>query len=125
MSAEEHFQMTEKLGKISLKKLTLIMNGNFIKYDQEARWLLPKDLEILYLEYKHNFLGKVISNLSISLTKTHLRELYLDLENNNLSKGEVNFLIKSICSIETLEKLVINLSMNPLDDITYVTSLLV
>ena len=44
LSAEEHFQITEKLGKLSLKKLTLIMNGNFIKYDQEARWLLPKDL---------------------------------------------------------------------------------
>lgn len=49
MSSEQHSIIIEKLAKINLKKLVLIMNENYIKYEKQSRWILPKNLETLYL----------------------------------------------------------------------------
>ena len=49
LTADEHFKFTEKLSKLPVKKLIVVMNKNFIKYEKEARWLLPKQCETLYL----------------------------------------------------------------------------
>lgn len=43
----------------------------------------------------------------------------MNLSNNNISKSEANFIFKSVASMETLEKLVLNLSWNPIDDLSY------
>lgn len=56
----------------------------------------------------------------MALSGCELKELYLNLSHNNLSKSASNILFKSISSIETLEKLIINLSWNPLEDISYI-----
>lgn len=65
-----------------------------------------------------------MTNLCISIQDRPLKELFLNLCNNNINKGSANFLIKTISSLDSLEKLIIDLSMNPIEDISYMTSAL-
>jgi hypothetical protein len=60
--------ISEKIAKLHLKKLTLLLNECYIQYDQPTRWPLPKSCEILYLDYGNNLLKNVVSNLSLSLS---------------------------------------------------------
>jgi hypothetical protein len=55
------------VAKLPLKKLSLLMNESYIQYEKPTRWLLPKGLEILYLDYGNNLLRNVVGNLSLSL----------------------------------------------------------
>ena len=48
------------------------------------------------------------------MANSGLKEIYLNLENNNLSKTEATVLVKNLASISTLEKLILNLSWNPI-----------
>lgn len=73
MSAGQHSQLMEKVSKVRVKKFVCIMNDNFIKYEKETRWLLPKNCEVMYLEYVNNFMEKVLSNLSISIGNYQLK----------------------------------------------------
>jgi len=64
------------------------MNENYIKYDKQMTWLLPKGCETLYLDYGHNLLNSIINNLSLTIgSNQNLKELYFNFENNNLLKG--------------------------------------
>lgn len=54
------------------------MNECYIQYEESTRWLLPKNCEILYLDYSNNLLRNVISNLSLSLSSAiSLKEVTL------------------------------------------------
>jgi len=67
ITEEQHIMMAERISKLHVKKLTLLMNECYIQYDGPTRWPLPKNCEILYLDYGNNLLKNVVNNLSLSL----------------------------------------------------------
>jgi hypothetical protein len=78
ITEEEHIQILEKIARLPLKKLSILMNESYIQCEKPIRWPLPKNCEILYLDYSNNLLKNIINNLSISLASTTcLKELFL------------------------------------------------
>jgi hypothetical protein len=81
---------------------------------------LPKFCEILYLDYGTNLMNDVVNNLCLSIASSlALKELYLNFENNNLAKGEVHMIIKSITSLKTLERVTLDFSFNKIQELKY------
>lgn len=120
VTEEEHMQILEKVSRLPLKKLSILMNESYIQCEKPSRWPLPKNCEILYLDYSNNLLKNIINNLSIALaSSTGLKELFISFENNALSKGEVHMLIKSISGLKTLERVNFNFSFNKIEEVMY------
>lgn len=113
ITEEEHVLIAEKISKLHLKKLSMLMNECYIQYEKPTRWPLPKNCEILYMDYGNNLLRNVVSNLSLTLASSvALKEVTLSFENNALSKGEVHMLIKSITNLPHLERVTLNFALN-------------
>ena len=125
ISEEQHVLIAEKISKLHIKKLTLLMNQCYIQYEKPTRWPLPKSCQILYLDYGNNLLRNVVSNLSLSLASAQsVKELAISFENNALSKGEIHMLIKSITSMNSLERVTLNFAFNKIQDLKYLENAL-
>lgn len=70
-------------------------------------------------------MGTNMESLSSTLKKMQkLKWFYLNLENNNLQQSDINILVKSLMSLLGLEKLVLNLSWNLLEDVDYLSQVI-
>ena len=65
-------------------------------------------------------MNNVVNNLCLSIANSlALKELFLNFENNNLAKGEVHMIIKSITSLKTLDRVILNFSFNKIQELKY------
>ncbi len=112
--------LLERVARLPVKKLSLLMNECYIQCEKPTRWPIPRSCEILHLDYGNNLLRSFVSNLSISLASSDsLKELFLSFENNALTKGEVHMLINAISGVKTLERVTLNFAFNKIEEVNY------
>ena len=89
--------MNERIARLPVKRLTVLLKESYVQYDKATVWRLPKECEKLYLDLGSNLLRNVVGNLSWALKSSeNLRDINLSLQDNGMSKGEIHVLVKNL-----------------------------